>query len=658
MGRLIKGVMHPVGPRPGSRHRARIINAASRARTEPLVHSRLDGLMTKENPRICIFRRLGGIGDVIMTTPLVKHIKRLIPRCHLVYATDIKYSNGALADVLRGNPFVDEIVSFQGVTSRDFDLFTDVTATGLDREKGGSVPPNRIDMFAEQVGVDITMDPLPTYVMTPDESEWAKKKFEEYCLPHKREEVTVIGIQGKSNDKRRTWPLDHTKKLIEMLTKDPKVRVVIFFWQKDTHWHMPQTFVAGESLRYTAALVNECDVMVTPDSSLLHVAGALQKKTVAIFGPVSPESRINYYPNTTAITAGLACCPCWYSPTCGNKLQCLTEITPKAVFDAIQQKLVEQEKVQEVISIAGSQIDGFRPDNVVLVKRHWGGYGDIMMTIPGIEALKDKYPSKKIYYAIPKKYWPAAENNPHIDKLLDATRPTQQNRYAVVIDISSPCAQYESSKIQRGNLVDLNRVEIFAQALGTRQYIKNIRPKYYPSEEEVEWAREFLPETDKPRLAVTMKCAESYRDWPIDKYGKLISLVRGEFQIILIDPVREFSRFKGVVDACGFPFRESAAIVSQSDIVLSPDTALVHMAAAMDKELVALFGPIDAKVRCKGYNNTKVIVANMDCVPCWRNSKTPCKKSGSVTGYSECMKNISVKTVYESLMELKERRDA
>lgn len=644
--RLRKGVLVPDGKR--DRTQGRVLNVHSKKRAEPKIYSRLDGLLRGKKPKICIYRRLGGIGDVIMSTPLLKHIKRLLPNCHLVYATDLVYSNGALGDVIRNNPFVDELVSYKSVTARDYDLFTDITATGLAREKKGQVPPNRIDMFAEQLGVDISSDPVPTYVITDDEREWAKELVEQEALPHNRDDITLIGIQVKSNDNRRTWPLEHNKCLVELLTQDPKARVALFHWEKRNHFKPRQTFICDYNLRYTAAVLEQCDVVVTPDSSLLHLAGALQKKIVGLFGSVPPESRTNHYANCTAITAGLPCEGCWYSPSCGGKITCMKEISPEMTQDAIETKLAEDTKVQKVIAVNSRK--GFKPDNIVLVKRHFGGFGDIIQSMTAVEALKDKYPTKKVYYALPKKYWPVAENSPVVDKLLDADKEIRNNRYSIVYDISTPCAHYEANKVRSRKPIDKTRVEIFAEALGVSKTIKKKTGSYNPTEEELAWAKEFLPETDKPRLAISMRCAEEYRNWPISKYDSLIPLLTDKFQVIIIDHTREFS-YPNTVDACGFPFRKAAAIVLSADVVLTPDTAVLHLAGSADIPTIALFGPIDPRARCKHNKHCLVVSAKMDCVPCWRNQNMVCKKTGSARGHSKCMQNLAVKDVFQALME-------
>jgi len=651
MGRLFKGVMVP-GQDPRL-PKSRLLNVGSKKRTEPLVHSNLDGLLTKTTPKICVYRRLGGIGDVIMSTTMLKHIKRLLPNCHLVYATDLTTGGGVLADCVRNNPFIDELVDFRNITARDYDLFTDITATGLSLEKSGKFPPNRIELFASQIGLDISSDPLPVYIVTEDEQEWAQKRVEEYCVPAKREEVTVVGIQIQSNDHRRSWPADHSEALITLLTKDPKFRVIAFTWNDDKRWHKPQTYVCGESLRYTAALVNECDVIVCPDSGILHLAGAMQKKIVSLFGSVPPQSRINFYQNATAITAGLPCC-CWYSNKCGNKITCMQEIKPEVVYGAVINKLSEDEKVQQVIQTnAGTEM---KPQNAILIKRHLGGFGDILMTLPAVEALKKKYPTKKIYYAVPEKFKDAVLNNPIIDEVMNADLQIRNNQYSIVIDITSPCANYECKQLREKKKVIKSRVEVFAESLGVKSYLPNLIPKYYPTEEELSWAKTFIGEADKPKLAVALRSAEEYRSWPIEHYQKLFETLSDYFKIIILDVSREFS-FPNTVDGCGFGFRKSAALVAISDMLLTPDTGTLHIGAALNIPTVALFGPIDPAARCKGYNNIKILTSSDGCVPCWRNADMSCKKSKQIKGYSECMKNLSVSAVCQAILDLQKEKN-
>ena len=638
---------------------ARVLNASSKKRPEQKTIN-LTHLFNSPMPRICIVRRLGGIGDVLMSTPLLKAIKTYIPHCELTYATDLNYSNGALAEVIRHNPYVDVLISFADAAKETYDYSIDITATGLAREKPGTLPPNRIDMFAEAVGIDVAMDPQPIYVVTPEEREEALEYIETILAGRKRDEVEIIAIQVRSNDPRRTWPEVEVQKLIDLLAEDKKKHILICDWGGFTDkWEMEKDRVSTVfNMRQDkyGAILEQVDCVVCPDSSVLHLAGALDKKTVTIFGPIPAQCRINHYPNATALQLKLPCSGCFYTPKCmkiENKtqhLKCMKDITAEMVKEAVNKKLKEPLKIRSYI-MYGSTLSSKNQDPIVLIKRASNGIGDLLMATPGIEAAKKAYPGKEIHVAVQKDLMPILEHNPYIDKVLDIGSPINLKRYYILIDISSPCAKYESSRVRVGKRVEKSRVEIFSEAMGTREYLTSLTPSYYVSAEEKEFAKKFLnrnADLNKPTVAFAMKSAEEYRNWPKENYKELFELLKDKVNIIIIDNKRDYD-YEGTIDACGFSIRKSAAIISECNYLVTPDTGFLHFAAALEIPTIALFGPIDYKARCKGYKNITVIKSECEHMPCWKNAAIKCKKTGEVKGYSKCMKDIPTELVYQTL---------
>ena len=642
---------------------ARVLNSRSKKRLDqPSIN--LETLLSADTPQICVQRRLGGIGDVIMTTPLLKAIKTLIPHCHLVYATDMKYANGALADVINHNPYVDELIPFDQSLSKKWDYCVDVTSTGLNREKSGSIPPNRIDMFASAAGVDVSADPVPIYEVTYQERdaaiEYIKKNFLEGA---DRKDVEIIAIQARSNDDRRTWPLEHVNALADLLAKDKNKRVLIFDWgAKAEHWESRERVytVKDMPLTETAAIVENADCIVCPDSSMLHLAGAIGKKIVTIFGPIPPESRINYYANTTAVTYKMSCQYCWYSPSCRReksgieKYACLTKVTPEMVSDAVNKKLKEPMNMEQFV-VYGANLTDKGQDKVILVRRTSPGIGDLLMATTGIELLKKEHPDKEIHVAVQDNLMPLLESSPFIDKVISCKDSINYKRYYMTIDISSPCARYEYSRLRSGRSVEKSRVELFAEALGVKKHLSKLTPSYYVSKEEDLWVEEWLnknPDVDfkKPFVAFTMKSAEKYRDWPISNFRELFKELKSEVNIVILDSSREYF-YDGTVDACGFPIRHAAAILKICDLLVTVDTGLLHLAAALDIPTIAMFGPIDYKARCKGYKNVTVVKSECPHMPCWRNKTIPCKVTGEVSGYSKCMGDIKPKLIADTILE-------
>ena len=92
--------------------------------------------------------------------------------------------------------------------------------------------------------------------------------------------------------------------------------------------------------------------------------------------------------------------------------------------------------------------------------------------------------------------------------------------------------------------------------------------------------------------------------------------------------------------------RQLAALLDQTDVLVSSDTGPMHLAVALGVPTVALFGPSDAR-RNGPYappGRTRVVSAGVSCSPCWLSEGCP---------YGiRCMKEISVDEVLQAVREL------
>lgn len=617
----------------------------------------LSKLIPLENPRILVKRRLGGIGDVLMTTPLCAAIKRLVPHCTLIYATDVEYANGSLKEVINHCPYVDQLVSNNDVPFlKNIDYMVDVTTTGLKRENPGTIPPNRIDMFAEEAGISVEDDPVPVYSVRQEERDKITQELKGYFgKNNKRKDIKLIAVQVRSNDARRTWPLEYMQELLDQLSEHENFRILTLDWGKTVDkWiaKKNQIPILDRSIADTAAILEQCDLIICPDSSMLHLAGALGKKILSIFGPIPPQSRVNHYVNTTALVGPCLSHPCWYRPICMKKsnmaitpkLSCLTELKPEEVYNASIKKLEEEEKITTNIRY-GKDYSIANQDDIILVKRTSRGIGDILMALNGIEALKTKYPRKKIHLAVPKGLHEILKYNPKIDRIIDCNDKINPRRYFLIADISSPCARYEAGRVSRGQDVQKTRVEIFSEALGTSHLIPDLLPKYYISEEEGKIAKNFFDKkitNNKPSLFFAPEAAERYRTYPEEYWQPLINKLSPYFNILLALS-RKSGSFSNCIDISYKSFRNKMALLGACDGCITTDSAPLHVAAALNIPIIAIFGPIDAKARCRGYKQTTVIKSDLDCIPCWRNGTMKCKKKpGEPTQtYSKCLEELA-----------------
>ena len=84
------------------------------------------------------------------------------------------------------------------------------------------------------------------------------------------------------------------------------------------------------------ALIAACDAVVSNDSGLMHVAAALSRPQVALFGSSDPRHTPPLSARATTLWLHLDCSPCFERVCPLGHLNCLVGITPQRVFDSMQ----------------------------------------------------------------------------------------------------------------------------------------------------------------------------------------------------------------------------------------------------------------------------------------------------------------------------------
>ena len=112
--------------------------------------------------------------------------------------------------------------------------------------------------------------------------------------------------------------------------------------------------------------------------------------------------------------------------------------------------------------------------------------------------------------------------------------------------------------------------------------------------------------------------------------------------IASVDPIK-------VYNACGkFSLHESADLVRQSKVVVAQDTGLMHMAAALKKPVVAVWGSTTPSFGMTPYYGDNFLQLHPDpydnvqvlklwCRPCTKIGRDKCPQ-----GHFKCMRNLSL----------------
>ena len=103
----------------------------------------------------------------------------------------------------------------------------------------------------------------------------------------------------------------------------------------------------GEEVERVARLVDEaialvarCDLFITNDSGLMHVAGALGVPTVAIFGSTNPQTTYPLGERTVILRRPVDCSPC-LKKECPTDFKCMDLVTVDEVYDESVRLLAE-----------------------------------------------------------------------------------------------------------------------------------------------------------------------------------------------------------------------------------------------------------------------------------------------------------------------------
>jgi len=142
-----------------------------------------------------------------------------------------------------------------------------------------------------------------------------------------------------------------------------------------------------------------------------------------------------------------------------------------------------------------------------------------------------------------------------------------------------------------------------------------------PWGDERSWLPRLVPGVTRPLASVAVSTSKPDKDWPAERWAEVIDVLAGKhgLQPVLVGGkspaeleaervIMERAAHKPI-STLGASLREMVVVLDASTLVLSPDTAPMHIANALGKPVISLFGATDPK-RTGPYRASQDLVVN------------------------------------------------
>jgi heptosyltransferase-1 len=313
--------------------------------------------------------KLSSIGDVVHALPVAVALRRHYPQAHISWAAE-----DWTAPLLRGHPAIDRIIAFptmrwgcfgprwvqsywqavHSLRSASYDVSIDLQ--GLLKSAAVvllSRAPLRIGVHGQREGAHLVSHAVPRYAgrlhVVEDNLRCAEflgasptpVSFAIPVQPNARAsidkmlselevagEMPLIVINPSASAAWKTWPVEHWAQVASALSTAGTIVLVGGFAQRAVHAEIARRagravydLTGRTTLAELVALLDRCTIHIAPDTGSAHIAAALGRPVVGLYGPTPTWRKAPYGYEDLAVCGDRQCaigCPrmCWRGRPC------------------------------------------------------------------------------------------------------------------------------------------------------------------------------------------------------------------------------------------------------------------------------------------------------------------------------------------------------
>lgn len=186
---------------------------------------------------------------------------------------------------------------------------------------------------------------------------------------------------------------------------------------------------------------------------------------------------------------------------------------------------------------------------------------------------------------------------------------------------------------------------------------ESLHPRLYVDAKAVSETKDKL-NLQKDKLTVAFAPGAEFgsaKRWPVSHFSSLAELIiqrYPEAQIVLLGSAKDddvceaiHANVSGTLNLAGkTSLEEAIALIAGTDILVTNDSGLMHVASAFDLPVVALYGSTDYRHTPPFSRQSHIMSLDLDCAPC--------QKRECPLGHHNCMKNLMPAPVYEEVTKI------
>ncbi len=323
--------------------------------------------------------------------------------------------------------------------------------------------------------------------------------------------------------------------------------------------------------------------------------------------------------------------------------------------------------------------------------------GDIVLTIPLLRHLSQRFPSATIDFVIKKEFSDLMKSNPYINKLMIVDKDEgwsglerlkskiKAQEYQLILDVhnnprtryltlflNGTIRRYKKYRLLRFLLIKF-KYNLYERIIPVhRRYLNTIAEWVHDIDSDLEFhldadADKSINEliqsknfsSQQIHVALVPGAGFANKRWPVHYFAQLARKLQSlGWQIWLLGSPQE--RFLGeqieklgnsdAINLMGqLTLMQSASVLARMSAVVSNDSGLMHIADALKYPVVAIFGPTTRELGFYPVNpNSRVVEhEHMPCRPCTHMGAENCPKD-----HFRCMLELTPDVVSDKLAEL------